>query len=136
MKKGKLLSTLKNTSRIPLAESSVQEDLILQTGIVRESPVDILYMRKTDGSGKRFIRVRVHSRVRAGLHRYSDIECKGSQQEMQQRCGMVAGVIAEQLAELYGDIVDPSECAMYAGRHFKELCDHLEKAATNNPHTD
>lgn len=129
MQKGKLISELKNTSRMPNGEAAVRTDLSLHTGVVRESPVDVLFMVRDDV--ERFIRIRVHSNVRPKLHRYSDFPVAGmTQNQVQQKCGVVAGIIAEQLGALYGDTVDPSDCARWAGRHFRELCDHLEKQRT------
>jgi hypothetical protein len=66
--------------------------------------------------------------VKKGLFKYSDIRCDGnSRRDMQRKCGMLGGVLAEQLIEAYGDLVEPSHCAQMAGKHFDELCNVLEK---------
>jgi hypothetical protein len=103
------------------------DSTVTYAGIVRESPVDILYERNPV-TGQRYIKVKVWCKTKPGLFRFTHIKVAGSEREMQQKCGVVAGVMAEQLCALYGNLAaEPSECAKYAGRHFHELCEHLRR---------
>jgi hypothetical protein len=104
------------------------DSTVTHYGIVRESPVDILFERNPV-TGKRYIKVKVWSKINPALFRFTHIEVKGSQQEMQAKVGVTAGVIAEQLCAIYGNMAaEPSECARHAGKHFAELCKMLENA--------
>lgn len=96
--------------------------------IVKESLVEIEFRMI---KGERFLRVKVFSLVRKGLFKYSDIRCAGnSRSDMQKKCGMLGGVLAEQLIEEYRDLVEPSHCAKMAGKHFDELCRVMEQQAS------
>lgn len=122
------LTALKNTTTI--RQSDIQVELGAKTthGIVNESNVDVLYMRATDGSGERLVRVKVWSAVRKGLFRFTDIKCAGnSESEMTQKCGYAAAACAEGLCVLYGDTIDPGRAAASAVKHFEELVEFLRK---------
>lgn len=97
------------------------------SGIVRESPVDVLFM--LNEGNERLIRVKVFCKTREGLFRFTDIKCEGNtRDEMAQKVGVAAGAIAEQLCALYGNgSAEPSDCARWAGQHFRELCELLAK---------
>lgn len=133
MTKAKLISELLHgvTKTYASPEITPVGDTELTHAIVRESPVDLEYRRRLNGDGEfeRYIRVKVWSKVKHGLFRFTDIKVAGSRDEMAQKCGVTAGVMAEQLCALYGDLVEPSECAKVAGKHFFELCRHLEQQA-------
>lgn len=125
----KRVGALKHTTALNTPDITPVSGLMVTHGIVRESPVDILYM--IDANKERFIRVKVWSKVKTGLFRFTDIKCFGqSKTDMLRNVGMAAGAMAEQLIALYGDLVEPSECARKAGDHFRELCEHLEKHQT------
>lgn len=128
MARGKLLSALKHTtSHHGSPDITPVGDTQLHSSIVRESPVDMEY--RVRGS-ERFIRIKVWCKTKEGLFRFTDIKVSGSRDEMQQKCGVTAAILAEQLCELYGNLsAEPSECAKAGGRHFRELCDHLEAQA-------
>jgi hypothetical protein len=129
MKKGNKMSALKGTTSIRDLTVTPVLNARVTDGIVRESQVDILYM--LDPNDERLIRVKVWSKVRRGLFRFTDIPCAGhTEREMQAKCGIAAGAIAEQLIALYGDTVEPSECAKSAGQHFSELVKYLEQQRT------
>lgn len=125
MTKGKTLAHLKGTTNMNDGGVMPIMNAMMTHGIVRESQVDILYMK--DKRDRRLIRVKVWSKVRKNLFRYTDILVQGnSRRQMTAKCGIAAGAIAEQLIALYGDTVEPSECAKSAGKHFEELCVYLE----------
>jgi hypothetical protein len=126
MKKGKTLAHLKGTTVMNDAQVAPVENAEQVAGIIKESRVDILYMRTP--LRKRIIRVKVHSQIRPNLVRYTDVAVDGnSQQAMTYKVSMAAGAIAEQLIALYGDTVEPGECARAAEKHFSELCSVLAK---------
>lgn len=125
MKKGiaKIQTIAKNTTKIrgdDIIPHGMEEQSLLTHAIVKESLVEV-ELRLI--AGERFVRVKVYSLVKPNLFRYSDIRVAGnSQEDMQRKCGMLGGTLAEQLIELYRDLVEPSHCAKMAGRHFAELC--------------
>jgi len=129
IKREKRISALKATTQ---GHGSVDitpqlDSTVTYAGIVRESPVDILYERNPV-TGDRYIKVKVWCKTRPGLFRFTHVKVAGTEREMQAKVGITAGVIGEQLCELYGNLAaEPSECAKYAGRHFHELCEHLRK---------
>jgi len=136
MARGKLLSELKlATSKHGSPDITPVGDTEMTHAIVRESPVDLEYRRRRidptiiGSPFEHYIRIKVWSKVKQGLFRFTDIKVAGSRDEMAQKCGITAGVMAEQLCALYGDLVEPSECAKAAGKHFFELCRHLEAQA-------
>jgi len=131
MTKGKTLAHLKGTTNMRDPRVMPVMNAVMTHGIVRESQVDILYMK--DRQDRRLVRVKVWSKVRKNLFRYTDIAVQGnSRREMQAKCGIAAGAIAEQLIALYGDTLEPSECAKSAGKHFDELCAYLETRNTRD----
>lgn len=129
------LSELKHTTALTNVDIAPVLDATATHGIVRESPVDLMYMLAPmtyigePEKDRRLIRVKVFSKVKPSLFRWSDIRVSGrSETEMQSMCGMVAGTLAEQLCAIYGDTVEPSECAKAAGQHFRELVEHLKRS--------
>lgn len=132
--KVKFLSELKHTTALTSPDVAPVVDAQMTHGIERESNVDIMFMLAPEEyigqpeRDRRLIRVKVWSKVKPSLFRFSDIKCAGkNEQEMLSACGMVAGILAEQLQALYADTVEPSECARDAGRHFRELVEHLRR---------
>lgn len=130
-----LLSELKHTTALTSLDIAPVMDAKATHGITRESPVDLMFMLAPmeyigqEERERRLVRVKVFSKVRPGLFRWSDIKVSGrSETEMQSLCGMVAGTLAEQLCALYSDTVEPSECAKAAGQHFRELVEHLKRS--------
>lgn len=120
----KLKSALKGTTDMRAADVAPVMAARATHGIVRESPVDILYMTAPDGS--RLIRVKVWSKLKPGLFRFTDIQVQGnSQAAMKRKCGTAAGAITEQLIAIYGDVLEPGFCARMAEQHFDELCKHM-----------
>lgn len=113
-------------------------DTQIVSAIVRESAVDLEFRRRRQdpelisSPWEYYIRVKVWCKTRTNLFRFTDVRVSGSRDEMAQKVGSTAGVIAEQLCALYGNgSAEPRECAIAGGKHFYELCRHLEAQAAS-----
>ncbi len=102
--------------------------------IVDESHVDVEFRRYTHNNA-RYVRIKVFTPFKKGLFRFTDINVAGNTREaMARKCDLAAGVLAEQIIQMYGvgARVDPVECAKLARKHFLELCEVAAKQNTQD----